>query len=108
MRIFLDIGHPAHVHYFKHFIAMMSQRGHSFFITARDKEITFNLLDHYSLPYVSRGKGGKGLLGKLLYIPRAGWLIYRQARKFKPDVFLSFASTYAAHASWLYGRPHIA
>jgi uncharacterized protein len=108
MRIFIDIGHPAHVHYFKNFIKIMKAEGHDFLITARDKEITFELLQKYGIPYVNRGKGGNGLTGKLLYMLRADWILYKTAKKFKPDLFLSFASTYAAHASALYRKPHIA
>ena len=108
MKILIDIGHPAHVHYFKNFIFEMQQKGHSFLITARDKEVTHDLLNRYAIPYINRGKGGKGLVGKLLYILKADWFIYRQAQKFKPDLFLSFASTYAAHAAFLSAKPHIA
>lgn len=107
MKILIDIGHPAHVHYFKNLIAIMKGNGHEFLITARDKEITFNLLNEYKLPFLSRGKGGTGLINKCLYILKADFFIYRKARKFKPDLFLSFASTYAAHASRLYCKPHI-
>jgi len=108
MRILVDIGHPAHVHYFKNFITIMKARGHGFLVTARDKEITFTLLKLYQIPFVSRGAGGKGLLQKMLYMLKADLFIYKQARKFKPDLFLSFASTYAAHASKMHGKPHIA
>ena len=108
MKILIDIGHPAHVHYFKNFISIMKDKGHEFLITARDKEITFDLLQKYDIPYVSRGKGGKSLFSKILYIPKADILIYKKARLFKPDIFLSFGSTYAAHASKMYGKPHIA
>ena len=108
MRILVDIGHPAHVHYFKNFIEIMKEKGHDFLITARDKEITFDLLDKYNLPYVNRGKGGNSLFGKLLHLFKADIYIYRQAKKFNPDLFLSFSSPYAAHASKLFGKPHIA
>ena len=47
MRILIDIGHPAHVHYFKNFIWQMQKKGHEFMITARDKEVALNLLDKY-------------------------------------------------------------
>jgi len=107
MKILIDIGHPAHVHYFRNTIKLLEKRGCEFIITARDKEITQELLDYYKIPYVNRGKGGKGLVSKLLYILKADLLIYKHAKKFKPDLFLSFASTYAAHASKLYGKPHI-
>ncbi len=39
MRILVDIGHPAHVHFFKNFIWEMEKRGHEFIVTARDKDV---------------------------------------------------------------------
>lgn len=86
----------------------MKINGHEFLIMARDKEITLKLLDNYKIPYKSRGAGGKTLFSKVMYIPEADQLIYKEAKKFLPDIFLSFASTYAAHVSKLMGKPHIA
>lgn len=37
MKIFIDIGHPAHVHYFKIFIWLMHKNGHSIFISVRER-----------------------------------------------------------------------
>jgi len=108
MKIFIDMGHPAHVHYFRNFISIMKSKGHEFCITARDKEITHNLLRAYNLDFVNRGKGKKNLIGKFLYTIKADYLILRHARKFIPDIFLSFSSPYAAHISKLLKRPHIA
>src|SRR5689334_1817232 len=108
MKIFIDIGHPAHVHYFKNFIWIMESKGHSFTLVARDKEVVFDLLDFYGFPYLNRGKGKKGLLGKLLYTFSADVFLLRKALKVKPDVFLSAGSSYAAHVAWLLGKPHIA
>jgi hypothetical protein len=108
MRIFIDIGHPAHVHYFRHFINKMEEMGHDFIITARDKEVTHILLQKLNINYVSRGKGGKGFFGKLFYLIKGDFIVYKTALKFKPDLFISFASPYAAHAAWLTGKSHIA
>jgi len=108
MKILIDINHPAHVHYFRYFIEKMTVKGHEIVITARDKEITFELLDTYGIEYYSRGKGCKTLLGKLLNIPIADYKIFVAARKFNPDIFISFASTYAAHVSKILRKPHIA
>lgn len=108
MKIFIDIGHPAHVHYFKNFIWIMQEKGHSIFISARDKEVTFDLLEYHKFPYYNRGKGRKGLAGKLLYILEGDGRLLKQARSFNPDLFLSFGSPYAAHVAWLTGKPHIA
>jgi predicted glycosyltransferase len=108
MKIFIDIGHPAHVHYIKNFIFKMKQNGHSIFITARDKEVVFSLLDYYSIPYVKRGSGKNSLIGKLWYMVKADIVLLKHALKFKPDLFLSFGSPYAAQVSWLLRKPHLA
>ena len=39
---------------------------------------------------------------------KADWLLYFKAKKFKPDLFLSFASPYAAHVAKILRKPHIA
>lgn len=108
MKILIDLGHPAHIHYFKYFVKLMQDKGHKFAFVARDKEVLQTLLLNYDIKYTSRGKGKKSLLGKVFYLFYADYIIYKVARKFKPDLFLSFGSTYAAHASRLCGKPHIA
>ncbi len=107
MRILIDIGHPAHVHYFRNFIKIMEGKGHEFFVSARDKEVTHSLLNHYQIVFTCRGKGKNGLFGKLFYLIKADYLLYQLAKKFLPDLFLSFGSSYAAHVSKLLGKPHI-
>lgn len=108
MKILIDIGHPAHVHYFRNFYFKMLERGHKILITSRDKEVCFALLNAYKIPYKSRGKGKDSITGKLLYMLYADGFILRNALKFKPDLFLSFASPYAAQASFLFRKPHLA
>jgi len=108
MKILIDIGHPAHVHYFKNFIWIMQEKGHELCIVAREKDVSFRLLDKYGFKYISRGKGAKKLIGKFFYLPKADFIIYRNARKFKPDIFISFSSPYLAHVSVLMNKPHIA
>ena len=108
MKILIDLGHPAHIHYFRNFSKIMQVRGHEFFFVARDKEVLHKLLLNYSIPYTNRGKGKKSLLGKFFYLFYADYIIYKVAKKFKPELFISFGSTYAAHVSWLCHRPHIA
>lgn len=107
MRIFIDIGHPAHVHYFRNFIKIMSAKGHEFFISARDKDVTHQLLNYYNLKYISKGKGAKSIPGKILNIISTDLKLFYYAVKFKPDLFLSFGSPYAAHVSKILNKPHI-
>ena len=107
LKIFLDIGHPAHVHYFKHLIREMEEKGHSFVITARDKEMAHYLLKHEGFDYINRGSGSESLIGKFWYTLKADRQLWSVARKEKPGLFLSFASPYCAHVSKLMGKPHI-
>ena len=108
MKILIDIGHPAHVHYFRNFIKIMENKGHEFLIISRNKEMEQYLLNKYKIPYIDRGIGSKNIIGKFLYMLKADYLIFRKALKFKPDLFLSFGSIYPAHASFLLKKPHIA
>ena len=108
MRIFIDIGHPAHVHYFRYIINKLKMDGNDIFITARNKDVTHQLLNNYNISFTSRGSGSDSLLGKFLYLLKANLLLFRLAKDFKPDLFLSFASPYASHVSSMIRKPHIA
>lgn len=107
MKIIIDIGHPAHVHYFRNLIKIMKNKGHEFLIFARDRKGIFDLLNAYSLDFVSRGKGFTNLFGKILYIPYADCKIYKASKKFKPDILFSFASPYLAHVSKVLNKSHV-
>lgn len=107
MRIMLDIGHPAHVHYFRNFINIMKLHGHQFLVTARNREHVADLLNHYGISYESRGKGGKSLPGKIWYLLVTVWKQYRRACKFKPDLFVDFSTIYSGPAAWITGKPYI-
>ena len=108
MKILIDINHPAHVHYFKNFIKIMSGKGHKFLIISRNKEIEHYLLNIYNIPFVDRGKGKKSILGKTTYLFKTNYLMFKQAKKFKPDILLSFDSVYLAHVSKSLNIPYIA
>lgn len=108
MKILIDIGHPAHVHYFKNIIFELQKANSEFLVVARDKEVSHKLLDAYKIPYISRGKGRNSALGKLLYMVKADIQLYQIAKKFNPDLFLSVASPYAAQVAWILKRPHFA
>ena len=108
MKILIDIGHPAHVHYFRNFIKKMESKGHKFIVIARKREIIFELLSHYGIIYSNRGGGSNSFIGKLVYMLFADIFILFKAIGFKPDLFLSFSSPYAAQVSYLLRKPHIA
>jgi len=85
----------------------MQEKGHVFLISARNRSIIHYLLKKYNLPFIDRGKGRNGIIGKLVYMIYADFILLKIALRFKPDLFLSFASPYAAQTAWLVRKPHI-
>ena len=107
MRILIDIGHPAHVHLFKNFAWQMKKKGHEIFFTVRDKEHEVYLLKTYGFNFKSFGKHYKSLFGKIIGLILFNLKMLSAAISFKPDIFLSHGSIYAAHVAWFLGKPHI-
>ena len=107
MKVLFDIGHPAHVHYWKNLIKILKNNNNEVITIAREKKIIFDLLDYYEIDFISRGKGSNSFFGKILYMFKADFYIYKICKKNKPDLFISFASSYAAHVSYFLGKPHI-
>jgi hypothetical protein len=107
MKIFVDIGHPAHVHYLKNLIRILQSKGHSFIITARNKEVTFRLMESLGFEYYNRGNCRVGLLNSFLYLVKTDWNLFKIARKHKPDIFFSPASAHMAQVSKLMNKPYI-
>lgn len=108
MKILIDIGHPGHVHYFRNLYKMMSENGHEFLFIAREREVIKSLLDFYKIPYFLRGKGKDSAFGKMAYMFYADFLILKKSIKFKPVIFISFCTPYAAQVSAVLRIPYIA
>lgn len=107
MRILIDIGHPAHVHLFKCFAHEMESAGHKVLFTCREKEFEIALLKGEGFSYKSFGKKYSSMAGKLYGLVKFTIMEVWTAVKFKPDVFLSHGSMYAAIASFFCHKPHI-
>lgn len=107
MKILIDIGHPAHVHYFRNFIREMEKRGHEFLIIAKDRGVTHYLLDFYKIRYIKRPDYPASIFLKLLKIPLTDLFVLRKSLKFRPDLLLGFSGTHIAHAGWLLKIPSI-
>ena len=105
MKILIDIGHPAHVHYFKNTIRILKKKNHKIFITARDKEVSLSLLNKFGFNFRCTGKNKTTLVGKAVSIFRNDYIIFKTAKKFKPDIFVGFFSPFAAHVGILLKKP---
>jgi len=108
MKVLFDLGHPAHVHYFKNLIKLLQKHGHKVLVIARKKDVTQKLLKNYKIPYKSRGEGSKTLIGKFFYLFKTNFKLYHYSKLFKPDIYVSFASPYAAQIAFYFNKPHIA
>ena len=106
-KILFDIGHPAHVHYFRNLIEILKSRDNQVFLLARDKEVTHHLLDAYNIPYQSKGKGGTGIIDRGIYTVKSLAAIHTSIRKFKPDLCISHASPYLSVVSAMHKVPHL-
>lgn len=89
------------MHYFKNLIRILEKKNHEIAITTRDKEMSLYLLDKYGFNYKCTGKNRPSIIGKALSIIRNDFIIYREAKQFKPDVFISFFTPFAAHVGRL-------
>jgi uncharacterized protein len=107
MRILIDIGHPAHVHYFKNLIKIMEEKGHKVLIIAKNRNVTYKLLDQYGFSYVKRSDYPKSLIGKLINIPVTDFFVTFHALKFKADILIGFSGTHISHAGFILRKPRI-
>jgi predicted glycosyltransferase len=107
MRILIDVGHPSDVHLFRNFCFEMTKKNHKILFTARNKEVTFKLLDAFMLNYIPYGRPYKSSIGKLFGLIKFDYQLFRIARKFKPDLFLCHGSFYASHIAFLLHKPFI-
>lgn len=107
MRILFDIGHPGHVHFFKNTIWDLQKKSHDVMITARNKEMSWTLLDAYGFSYVKLGINRKGLHNKALGMLEIDYKLYNIAKKFKPDVLVGVHNPYIAQVGKLLGCPSI-
>jgi len=88
MRILIDILHPAHVHFFRNFIREAKSHGHSICVTARDKEMTLELLRTYQIEHLVLTRQAKGSIGLAFELIKHSFLVWRVARKFQPDLMI--------------------
>jgi predicted glycosyltransferase len=107
MKLLIDIGHPGHVHLFRPFAQEMIAKGHDILFTCRQKEYETELLKAADLKFICLGKHYSNKIGKTWGLIRFDFQILFIALKFKPDMFFSHGSFYAAQVAWLLRKPHI-
>lgn len=106
-KIFIEIGHPAHVHHFKNMYWELEKRGWQGLFITKDKDCAINLLKSYKLPFKILGKTQDKIVNKILTLPYFALKMYKLAKIYKPDLFVSRGSPISGWSSFLLRKPHI-
>lgn len=108
MRILFDIGHPSHVHFFRNAVSILAEKGNVIKITARNKDVTIDLLEAYNLDYEIVGINKRGFLKKAIYATKIERNIYNVCKKFQPDILIGASGNfYITHVAKMLGKPSI-
>lgn len=108
MRILIDIGHPAHVHFFRNPIKLLRERGHKILILSREKECTLDLLDEYSLDHILiSSQGGDGIISLARELVTRNLRLVKIAREFRPHIMTAIGGVSIAQVGRLLGIPSI-
>lgn len=108
MKVSIEVGHPAHVHYWRPVRQALLEGGHDVTVLARGKETTFALLDRLGIPFVPVGRNFPTLVGKGIGMFYNDWSVLGEAHRRGIRLMLSGGMPYSAQASALLGVPHLA
>lgn len=98
-KVLFDIGHPGHVHLFKHLARLLMVDGAQVLFTSRVKEHEMALIAHEGFDHVSFGPHYRSLTGKLWGLLRYDLAMLRTGLRFRPDLIVGHGTIYGAHAS---------
>ncbi len=107
-RVLFDIGHPAHVHLFKHLARLLMADGARVLFTVRRKEFEIELLEKEGFEYVCFGNHYRSLIGKVWGMFRYDLQMIMTGWKFKPDLIVGHGTIYGAHAAPFLGAKVLA
>ncbi len=105
MKLLIDILHPAHVNFFYNFITIMKKKGHKVIVTAREKDVALELLDHYKIPYNQISTLKKGFLNLGSELLSRTWKLAHIVKEEKPDVLLGVMGPSISLVGKRYGIP---
>ena len=105
MRLLFDVLHPAHVHFFRPLAEAALEGGGEVLFTAREKDVTRQLLEAYDLPgEILTGIGG-GMLGLAREMAVRTAKLCARVRSFEPDLMLGIMGPVIAPVSRIMGVP---
>ena len=107
MKVLIDIGHPGHVHFFKHAVWELQKRGHEVIFAAREKDVTLQLLEHYGFESYTLTAIGNGRLGLYREFIQREIGLTKLIKQYKPDVVTGIGGEFVTPVARLFGIPSI-
>ena len=98
MNILIDIGHPAHIHYYRNLALKLQKNNHKVIWTTKNLDIAKKLLDLYNFQYIIFPKKADSLIGKILKQLQYDWKLLRICIKHNIDIAIGTSVT-VAHIS---------
>lgn len=95
MNYLIDIGHPAHIHYFKNLGQILTSRGNKVIYTAKDSPAITSLLKSLGLEYYLLPAKSDNLIGKAMLQLKYDKIVYDIARKHNIDYAMGVSITIA-------------
>lgn len=108
MKIFINFSHPAHVHFFKNVVKILTQKGHQIFSVSRKKEFTVDLLNAYNIGHAVLTKKGKGLIGLIRELLEQQVKISMILKKNRIDLMLQIGGIFNAPVGKYFKIPTLA
>ena len=106
-KILVDIGHPAHVHFFRNPIKNWLKSGCEVFVTSRRKEIATDLLDSLEIPHKVLTSIGGGIIGLGKELISRNLKLLKVINQEKPDVMVGIGGIFIAQTGFLRRVPSI-
>jgi predicted glycosyltransferase len=108
MNIFVNFSHPAHVHFFKNAVKILSQRGHKIIAVARNKEFTIELLKAYNIDHAVLTNKGKGVVGLIRELLEQQLKIAKILKRHPIDLMLQIGGIFNAPVGKFFTIPTLA
>lgn len=93
MNILIDVGHPAHVHYYKNLSRNLSETGHKVVWSVKNIPVAIKLLENYGFKYYLLSAKSDTIYGKALKQIKFDLTLLRICRKEKIDIAIGTSIT---------------
>ncbi|SFC19524.1 hypothetical protein SAMN05444422_105222 [Halobiforma haloterrestris] len=103
MRVVITIQHPGHVHFFRHPIEELRERGHEIHVFARENDVAVELLEAYGIDHRVLAGSSDSLVSLAAVQATYEARLLRHARRIDPDVITAIGGVAAAHVASVLG-----